>query len=136
MQRQLKQETGVRHSLPAEQIRQEVLLPWSVLHIQAMALKFQRPSHEFRVIVAHCLNVAERRVVSPHCHRCCAELGSHGSGQRESLLLNRAVVPLEVAEFAAQVTYRMLPIVHNLEQSCTQISLGSINCYREWQVIF
>jgi len=40
-----------------------------------------------------------------------------------------------VVEFAAQAVYRMLHIVHNPEQNCTQTSLGSINCYREWQVI-
>src|SRR6218665_4008872 len=48
-----------------------------------------------------CLNLAGRRVVSPHRHRCCAEVvteGSHGSDQRESLLLDRVVVPLGVSD--------------------------------------
>src|SRR6218665_1978794 len=59
----------------------------------------------------------------------------NGRDQRESFLFNRAVVPLGSSKLAAQVAYRMLYIVHNLEQNCTQTSLGSINCYRKWQVI-
>jgi len=76
-------------------------------------------------------------VVGSYGHRCCAKVrteGSHGSDKRESFLLDRTVVPPEVAESAAQVAYRVLHIVHNLEQNCTQTSIGSINCYREWQV--
>jgi len=109
-----------------------------VFHILAAALKIQNSSHQFMVVIAHRINVAQRRMVCPNGHRFCAEVRrecSHGSDQRHSILLDRTVIPLRVAKLAAQVAYWMLHIVHNLEQNCTQTSLGRINCYREWQVI-
>src|SRR6218665_1997138 len=106
--------------------------------VEGMSLAFQGPLHEFCVTIGHGFDVPERGVVDPNCHRSSAEVRAErldGRDQRESFLLYRAVVPLGSSKLAAQVAYGMLYIVHNLEQNCTQTSLGSINCYREWQVI-
>src|SRR6218665_189760 len=77
-------------------------------------------------------------MVRPDRHRCCDEVrrkGLHGYDKSECLLLDRTVIPLGGSKLAAQVANRMFYIIHNLEQNCTQTSLGSINCYRKRQVI-
>src|SRR6218665_1024254 len=77
-------------------------------------------------------------MVRPDRHRCCAEVrrkGLHGYDKGEGLLLDRTVISLGCSKLAAQVADRMFHLIHNLEQKCTQTSLGSIYRYRKRQII-
>src|SRR6218665_3536553 len=61
--------------------------------------------------------------------------GLHGYDMGEGLLLDRTVISVGCSKLAAQVADRMFHLIHNLEQNCTQTSLGSIYRYRKRQII-
>src|SRR6218665_2192601 len=63
------------------------------------------------------------------------EKGLHGYDKGEGLLLDRTVISLGCSKLAAQVADWMFHLIHNLEQNCTQTSLGSIYRYRKRQII-
>src|SRR6218665_2786604 len=77
-------------------------------------------------------------MVRPDRHWCGAEVwrkGLHSYDQGEGLLLDRTVIPLGGSKLAAQVADWMFHSIHNLQQNCTQTSLGSIYRYRKRQII-
>ena len=45
---------------PAEKIRQDIQFSRSVLYVERVALQFERPTHQFGILVAHGFDVAER----------------------------------------------------------------------------
>src|SRR6218665_1144204 len=129
---------GLGTGWPAEEVWQNIELPGSVLDVKCMTLQFEGPTHQFCILIAHGFDVAKRLMVRPDRHRCCAEVrrkGLRGYDKGEGLLLDRTVISFGCSKLAAQVAVRMFYIIHNLEQNCTQTSLGSINYYRKGQVI-